>query len=165
MSDDHGLNTASLVPGVNFGMRECRRYITGHDASGKAIYLDSPPLLWAKGGDAIAGSHSYAVDKVPADLTGEEDLNSYLSSDPSNPVSHLVVRATVPGGVNWVVTNLAPGAQTRMHRTVSVDSTICVEGHVAMDVDSGDRRELLPGVSQVLAKAFDHPRSLKKVRT
>lgn len=148
MTEENGLNNAPLEPGINFGMRECRRYITGHDASGKAVYLDSPPLLWAQGGD-IAGAHSYAVDTVPAELDGDKDLSSYLSTDTSNPVSHLIVRATVPDGVNWVVTNLAPGAQTRMHRTISVDSTICVEGHVAMDVDSEDRRELLPGVSKV----------------
>lgn len=138
--------TSKAGPGTQFGMHVPRRYIGGHNEAGKAIFLDDPPLLFRSFG-TFESSHAYAISNVPEQLNGDADLKAYLSTDESNFASQYHLRATMPNGVNIIIVNYAPGASTHMHRTVSIDTTICVEGHVGMEMDSGEIKEFFPGVS------------------
>lgn len=146
--------TGEAGPGNQFGMRTPRRYIGGHNEEGKAIYLEDPPLLFRSFGD-FESSHVYAISNVPGQMNDDADLKAYLSTDESNPASQYHISATLPNGVNIILLNLAPGASTHMHRTVSIDTTICVEGHVGMEMDSGEIKEFFPGVSFLLSTLID----------
>jgi hypothetical protein len=139
---------ATGVPeaGKNFGMRECYRYITSHDDEGKAVFVNEPPLLWQEIGQ-VAGSRSYGIASIPARLHDDNDLEAYLDKDETNPTSQLHLSSpVVPAGVGITVVNFKPGASTGMHRTVSLDCSVCLEGHISMEMDSGQIKELFPGV-------------------
>jgi hypothetical protein len=143
--------TPALQANLNYGLRNCRRYICSHDADDKSFFVDSPELLYMDVQGAYASARSYAVEKIPAPLKGDQDLNSYLSEDgEKNITSHLNASITIPGGVNMVCVNFATGSNTAMHRTVSLDFAICIEGEIEMELDNGDTRILGPGVSGVM---------------
>lgn len=52
----------------------------------------------------------------------------------------------VKPGANLVVVDLEPGGMSMMHRTVSIDFSICVIGEIDHELDSGEKVRLLPGV-------------------
>jgi quercetin dioxygenase-like cupin family protein len=99
-------------------------------------------------------ARSYALSSVPAILKNDQDMKKYLDpiSD-NNPVSYIasdiVIPKTVatPNGANLVVVDIAPGGQSQMHRTISIDFSICVLGTIGMELDSGETVTLLPGAS------------------
>ena len=139
--------TGALEEGKNFGMRECRRYITSHNEEAKAIFLDEPRLLWQDVGE-VAGTRGYATGSIPADMSNDNDLKAYLAEDETSPTSRSFLSSpVVPGGVGITVVNFKPGSRTGMHRTISLDCSVCLEGHIRMETDSGETRDLFPGVS------------------
>jgi hypothetical protein len=135
-----------------------RRYICTHDSSGKSIFHSSPDQLY-HGRQGVGGmARSYALSSIPAILKNDEDVTKYLdSNNESNPVSYqasnIVVPKTdaTPNGANLVVVDIAPGGESQMHRTVSVDFSICVLGTIGMELDSGETVTLNPGVSLLLS--------------
>lgn len=138
---------ASLSPAVNYGMRPCTRYITTHDSSGHSILVPVSDLLFReKTGTAVA--RAYSLSSIPATIADNQDLQSYLSEDGNNAASHTLAgqQTTVANGINVTYFNLAPGAETAMHRTVSVDFTVVLEGQIEMGLDSGDKVLLHTGV-------------------
>ncbi|KAF2794736.1 hypothetical protein K505DRAFT_374428 [Melanomma pulvis-pyrius CBS 109.77] len=121
-----------------------KRYILTHAASGKSIVHSSPPQLY-HGRAGVGGmARSFATSSAPAQLAHEADIQSYLS--PSGPASHknTSIVPSVPGA-NLLVVDLAPGGESQMHRTVSIDFSICVLGLVKMELDGGEMLELRPG--------------------
>jgi quercetin dioxygenase-like cupin family protein len=137
-----------LKPGLNLGMRNASRYICSHDASGKGIFLDSPELQYFDAGGAYCSARSYALSKVPAPLANDVDVKEYLDEDGEKYItSHRNNAITIDGGVNIVCVNFAPGKQTAMHRTTSIDFAIIVEGEVEIELDGGDKKQLAHGVS------------------
>lgn len=52
-----------------------------------------------------------------------------------------------PNGANVLVMDLEPGAVSRMHRTVSIDFSICIAGEILHELDGGETVLLKPGVS------------------
>ncbi|KAI8937130.1 hypothetical protein NX059_006344 [Plenodomus lindquistii] len=140
-----GNPTGEATPGKNFGMRECRRYITSHNSEGKAIFTEEPRLLYKDFG-SVAAAHAYAVPNIPAQMSNDADLKAYLTEDETSPASqYFLSNPVLPNGVNYIITNLSPGGSTGMHRTVSIDCTVCLEGHIGMEVDSGEVREFFAG--------------------
>jgi hypothetical protein len=133
-----------------------RRYICTHDSSGKSIFLPSPEQLYL-GSPGVGGvARSFSVGSVPAVLNNDEDVHKYLDENKDqNPVSHkatdIVIPNTTdtPNGANLVVVDLAPGGESQMHRTVSIDFSICVLGSIDMELDSGEKVNLKPGVSHI----------------
>jgi hypothetical protein len=133
-------------PGKPFGMHECRRYITSHNDKGKAIYLDDSRLLWQDFG-TVSASRAYAATPLPIEFKGKEDVEAYLTDEKSSITSQYKTTApVVENGISVIVTNLGPGSSTGMHRTVSFDCCVCVEGHIGMKLDSGEIKEFFPGV-------------------
>ena len=127
-------------------LRPNKRYIATHDSTGKSVYAESPDQeFW--GVPNVGGmARSYAVSGVPAQLKDDADLNAYSGED--SPTSHSKRDIVVPGnGANLVVVDMAPGGQSAMHHTVSIDFSICVMGEIEHELDSGEKVKLLPGVS------------------
>jgi len=145
-----------MTESLNQGLRECYRYIGSHNDQGQSIFVDSPKLLFNEAPGLGATGRSYCIDKIPAPLTNDQDLKSYLSKDTQgNPASHAGRNLTIPSGANLVVCNFAPGAMSQMHRTVSIDFSICIEGDIEMEMDNGDKRRLGPG-DHVIQRATMH---------
>lgn len=141
------------VPGLklalnNYGMRQCIRYITTHTQSGGSVFGPEPKLLYRERTD-YGVARTYAVSKVPAPLTAEEDLNSYLSDDGNNSVTSYIhggKQIVIDDGVAMVCVDMGPRSTTSMHRTVSIDFVIVTEGEIELEVDSGEKKILHSGV-------------------
>ena len=136
-------------------LRPNRRYITTHDPqTGKSIYAASPPQIYART-PALGGmARSFATDRIPVDFTDEGDVKRYRGGTES-AASYRQRHIVVPdGGVNLVVVDLLPGAESGMHRTKSVDFSICVLGEIVHELDSGETRVLLPGVKFFFSLLF-----------
>ncbi|KAF2642410.1 hypothetical protein P280DRAFT_447772 [Massarina eburnea CBS 473.64] len=123
-----------------------KRYIATHDGSGKSIIHSSPPQLYTPmGPNGLA--RSYATPTMPAHLTNNVDVTSYLSSSSSSPTTHTTptIVTPTPSGSNLLIVDLAPGGMSHMHRTVTLDYSICVIGRIKMEMDGGAFVELGPG--------------------
>ena len=128
-----------------------KRYILGHDEAGKSIILPSPEQLYHGREGAGGLARSYAVSSVPAVLAGDADVEAYMEPDPQKSVtSHLAKDIVVANqkGAAILVIDLAPGGESQMHQTVSIDFSICVVGNVNMELDGGEMIYLKPGVSK-----------------
>lgn len=127
-----------------------KRYILGHDEAGKSIILPSPDQIY-HGREGTGGlARSYAVSSVPAVLADDADVKLYMEPDPKKSVtSHLATDIVVSNqkGAAILVIDLAPGGESQMHQTVSIDFSICVAGDINMELDGGEMIHLKPGVS------------------
>ncbi|RWA14551.1 hypothetical protein EKO27_g617 [Xylaria grammica] len=82
---------------------------------------------------------AYTSDQAPQALNGS-DLDTYGGYRKNVP--HLV---TPGGGANVWYIDTPPGAESPLHRTVSLDFVIVVEGELQLILDSGEMRVLKPG--------------------
>lgn len=125
------------------GLRACKRYIATHDSSGKSVYAEAPAQRF----DVIpigGMARSYAVGSVPAVLAGDVDVNAYKADE--GRTSYKRREIVVRPGANLVVVDLKPGGVSAMHRTVSLDFSICVAGEIDHELDGGEKVRLYPGV-------------------
>jgi hypothetical protein len=129
----------------------CRRYIASHDSSGKSIYLESSPQQYLGALEVGGFARSYSVASVPAKLEGDGDLKAYLSEEGNT--SWTSPNIVTPGGVNFLVVDLAPGKSSAMHRTVSIDFSVCVIGDIIHELDSGETVRLKPGVRILIRRS------------
>ena len=101
-------------------------YITTHNAEGKAIFSDAFPeetkqQMIGKDAAFVLG---YTTDEYPADLSGDKDIESYRKYE-SQPPGLVINNGTV---LRYV--DVAPGHLSPMHRTVSLDYGIVLEGEI-----------------------------------
>ncbi|KIW87173.1 uncharacterized protein Z519_12284 [Cladophialophora bantiana CBS 173.52] len=162
------MSSDGLQPALNYGMRQCARYITKHADDGTSVFGDSPDLLYRdRGGYAI--TRNYAATSVPMHIENETDCQAYLSSDRSQEASyvHAGQRVTVSNGLNFLTVDLGPGAQTPMHRTISVDFVTVIEGRVELLLDSGESQVLESGdaiIQRATMHRWKNPSSDKPAR-
>lgn len=128
------------------GLPAIKRHIATHDAAGTSIYVPSPPAqqyihLPGTGGFA----RSWSVDSVPARLDGDADMKAYLAEE--GLTSWTSPSIVTPNGANILVIDLEPGGVSDMHRTVSIDFSICIIGEILHELDGGETVLLKPGVS------------------
>lgn len=127
------------------GLKPCKRYIATHNSDGTSVYAESPEQVF-NGVPGVGGlARSFSVDSVPANLTDEADIKAYKAEE--GPTSY-TRREIVPPqpGANLLVIDLEPGAQSAMHRTVSIDFSICVQGEIDHELDGGEKVRLYPGL-------------------
>jgi quercetin dioxygenase-like cupin family protein len=89
--------------------------------------------------DGIAFALSYTTKGFPINIDGEADIRNYqnfLASPPGLTVSNGSVLRHV---------DIPPGVACKMHRTVSLDYGILLEGGVECILDSGETRKLNRG--------------------
>ncbi|CAI7599584.1 unnamed protein product [Penicillium bialowiezense] len=122
-------------------IRPLNRFITTHDETGKAIFSTtlSETMPVQKVGDGADFSLAYTTSEFPAQLSDEADVSNYKSylSDPPGIV--------VSGGTVCRIVDIQPGATSPMHRTVSLDYGVVLEGEVELVLDSGEVRLLKRG--------------------
>lgn len=123
-------------------MRHVNRFITTHNDEGKAIidasFEEAAPFYSLGDGDA-AFAQCYVTSEFPVSFTDGADTTAYrdfLASPPG-----LVVN----GGTVLRYVDMPPGATSPMHRTVSLDYGVVLEGEIELVLDSGETRVLKRG--------------------
>ncbi|EMC99528.1 hypothetical protein BAUCODRAFT_340531 [Baudoinia panamericana UAMH 10762] len=124
------------------GLPSLNRFITTHNAEGKATFSKAidevTPLKPVAVGDAVFGLH-YCSEQFPANLNQDIDIDTYkkyMDQAPGLVISSGTVLRTV---------DMHPGAISPMHRTVSLDYGVVLEGEVELVLDSGETRPMKRG--------------------
>lgn len=118
------------------------RFITTHDANGKAIIdttIPAPAPFYELGkGDAFF-AQCYVTEGFPPSLDDAADVaiyQGYLARPPGLTISN--------GSVLRYV-DIPPDFTSPMHRTVSLDYGVLLEGEVDLVLDSGETRAMRRG--------------------
>jgi hypothetical protein len=124
------------------------QFITTHNTSGHAIFSPKVPeeqheLPLPFGGMRII----YTADSVPTNLSTEADIDNYSHVRAAGLPNGAICP---PGGSAAAIVSLAPGAESPMHRTVTMDWAVILEGEVELVLDGGERRRLRVGDSVVM---------------
>ena len=129
----------SQPPNTN---RPIHRFITTHNADGKAVFSDAIPTeapIREIGTDGnMTFSLMYTNASLPAQLDGN-DISTYQDYLVTPP------KITISGGSVCRVCDFAPGYLTAMHRTPSLDFGVVLEGEIELVLDSGETRRLKRG--------------------
>lgn len=117
------------------------RYITDHDPTGLAVFSDQfddiiPSQELA---DVARFPLGYTSRTTPVDLMEDKDLAKNQSDLDNKP------GIKIPGGTVLRVVDMQPGAVSRMHRIVSLDYGVVIEGEVELLLDSGEVRTMRRG--------------------
>ncbi|KAK3940043.1 cupin domain-containing protein [Diplogelasinospora grovesii] len=120
-------------------LRDLKRYITDHNDQEQAIFNTSIPEEFVQttieNGDKF--SLGYATNQYPADLSSDLDTyRGYLENNPG---------VVIPGGSVLRIVDLRPGGESPMHRTVSLDYGVVLEGEIDIVLDSGESRVMKRG--------------------
>lgn len=122
--------------------------ITTHNTSGQAIFSSKVPeqqheLQLPFGGMRII----YTSNSTPTDLNTETDIDQYSHIRTAGLPGGAICP---PGGTAAAIVSLAPGAESPMHRTVTMDWAVILEGEVDLILDGGETRRLRVGDSVVM---------------
>jgi mannose-6-phosphate isomerase-like protein (cupin superfamily) len=124
-------------------------YITTHDTTGTAVFSPKAPgsqhSMPIPIGDIriISSSH-----QIPLNLSNESDIDQY-QHDRTSPFFPGERRICPDNGTATCIISMAPRAESGMHRTMTVDTIVFVEGEVEITLDSGEMRRLKAGDSLV----------------
>ena len=123
-------------------LRPIKRLVTTHNDQGLAVFSSAlgeenerKPL---PGGDA-AFALGYTTKGFPVELSNDDDIETfkpYLDNAPGIVVSDGTVLRFV---------DMAPGHLSPMHRTVSLDYGVVIEGDIELVLDSGETRPMKRG--------------------
>jgi len=100
---------------------EVRRVVTGHDANGKAIVLIDGPAP-----KTAFGVQIWSTDRSSAD-----------NNDDTDGAARKMAIVSDGGGNVIRVMTIAPGTHSYMHRTVSLDYGLILEGRLDLELDDG----------------------------
>lgn len=117
------------------------RLITTHNDEGKAIFSSdiADQLPFQELPDGARFCLGYATNTVPADLNNDLDLRTYENYLDNKP------GVMIPNGTVCRIVDMRPGATSPMHRTVSLDYGVVLEGEVMLVLDSGEEKLLQRG--------------------
>ncbi|KAH7014598.1 uncharacterized protein B0I36DRAFT_338949 [Microdochium trichocladiopsis] len=119
-----------------------KRYITTTNDEGLAV-VDTTvpadaPFYELRAGDA-AFAQCYVTSSFPAKLADKADLNVYTEFLKQPP--GLVVNS----GTVLRYVDMPPGATSPMHKTLSLDYGVVLEGNIELVLDSGETRPMKRG--------------------
>ncbi|KAJ4286847.1 hypothetical protein N0V90_013100 [Kalmusia sp. IMI 367209] len=130
-----------LPPARESDLPNINRYITTHDQStGKAVFSNQLPAQNPT--QSLPGAvfrQGYVTQGFPAELNDDADLDTYKSFLKSAPglVQH--------NGTVLRIVDCHPAFTSPMHRTVSLDYGIVLEGEIDLVLDSGEVRTMKRG--------------------
>ena len=104
-----------------------RRIVTGHDASGKSVVLSDGPNPKTLDIGTAAFHEVWITDQTPAPIAATEP----------EPTDRPVRTPPPADGVMVRFTEMAPGAESPMHRTETVDVGVVLEGETWLLLDDG----------------------------
>ncbi|KAK2769281.1 cupin domain protein [Colletotrichum kahawae] len=122
-------------------LRRPQRFITDHSPDGKAIFNTSLPEEIPQ--QTVGGNAKfylgYTTEQTPASFTGNADISSYAERLANPP------GIVIPGGSVMRIVDMPPGSLSPMHRTVSLDYGVVLEGEIDLVLDSGEVRRMRRG--------------------
>ena len=123
------------------GLPVIHRFITDHNADGKATFSirQQEEIPWQRINHEANFALGYATSKFPVDLTGDKDIDVYEGFLENKP------GIVIPGGTVLRFVDVAPGHLSPMHRTVSLDYGVVLEGEFELVLDSGESRPMKRG--------------------
>ena len=118
-----------------------RRIVTGHDAAGRSVVLSDAPTPRTLDIGSAAFHEIWITDRTPVEIAADEP----------EPTDRPVRTPPPANGVMVRFTEMAPGAESPMHRTETVDVGIVLEGETWLLLDAFVLRTVLvPAVMHLL---------------
>jgi naringenin degradation protein FdeH len=121
-------------------VRAPRRIVTGHDESGKSVVVSDGPTPKTLGIGTAAFHELWITTQTPAQIAATEP----------EPTERPVRTPPPAGGVIVRVTEMAPGAESPMHRTETLDVGVVLEGETWLLLDDGSETQV--GVGDVVVQ-------------
>ena len=122
-----------------------RRIVTGHDASGKSIVLSDAPTPKTLDIGTAAFHEVWITAQTPVEVRATEP----------EPTERPVTTQPPANGVTVRFTEMAPGAESPMHRTETVDVGVVLEGETWLLLDDGSETRVGPG-DAVVQRGTNH---------
>jgi quercetin dioxygenase-like cupin family protein len=116
-----------------------RRIVTGHDASGRSVVLSDGPTPKTLDVGTAAFHEVWITDQTPAPIAAEEP----------EPTDRPVRTPPPADGVLVRLTEMAPGAESPMHRTETVDVGVVLDGETWLLLDDGSETRVGVGEAVV----------------
>ncbi|EPE04164.1 cupin domain protein [Ophiostoma piceae UAMH 11346] len=128
MSDDRPPAESQLATGLPGPVV----FVTGHDDAGKAVLHSRRPVEWMSYDNAdMQMSVAWTTPQFPVKVDGDQDITAHDA---------LMAKGSIglvsPGGTVLRYVDLSPGYECLMHRTVSVDYGIVLEGTVVSKLEN-----------------------------
>lgn len=126
---------------VGSPLADPKRYITSTNTEAKAIFsaiTASIEPIQIPGGALLR--LGYQTSRPPVTFADNKDITTYqtLLESPPPPVP------SGGGSAVWYI-DTPPGASSPLHRTVSLDIAVQLEGETELQLDGGEARLLKPG--------------------
>jgi quercetin dioxygenase-like cupin family protein len=122
-----------------------RRIVTGHDASGRSVVLSDAPTPKTLDIGTAAFHEVWITAQTPAQVAATEPEPTDRPVRTPPPADGVVVRFT----------EMAPGAESPMHRTETVDVGVVLEGETWLLLDDGSETRVGVG-DAVVQRATNH---------
>ncbi|KAL2824225.1 hypothetical protein BDW59DRAFT_87185 [Aspergillus cavernicola] len=124
------------------GLRPARRFITSHNGNGEGVFVSDDDgahhRVMVQGG-AVANI-IYTTAENPVDMNEDKDL---IYARENEPAIH------VANGSCARLIDFAPGMESPIHRAMSIDYGVVIEGKFLLTLDSGESKVMLPGDTSV----------------
>ncbi|KAK0622033.1 hypothetical protein B0T17DRAFT_609007 [Bombardia bombarda] len=133
--------TAEEVADVSFpapGLRKTVRHVTGHNAEGKGIFLSSDHGDHHRiiGNEQSVANILYSTKETPIDMANDVDVKYAAENEPGLHIHN---------GSVFRMIDFAPNVLSPMHRAVSLDYGIVLDGEFRLILDSGEERIMQQG--------------------
>ncbi|KAL4919358.1 hypothetical protein BDW62DRAFT_44499 [Aspergillus aurantiobrunneus] len=119
------------------GLRHARRFVTSHNKDGNGMFVDDDDgkhhRIMVEG--LGVANIIYSTSENPVDLNHDADM---IYARDNEPPIH------VPNGSVARMIDFAPGVKSPLHRALSIDYGVVVEGKFELTLDSGEKRVMLP---------------------
>lgn len=160
MSGDNNMAREHRGPITKFpgdGLRHARRFMTGHNEKGLGVFIgddDGDHHRILCDGDGVANIiYTTVGDQV--DMNNDVDIKFARENEP---------HVHVPHGSCARLIDFAPGIESPMHRAMSLDYGVVIEGEFDFILDSGEVKRMLPGDCSVNRGANHKWRNASKDR-
>ncbi|RYO96327.1 hypothetical protein DL764_007493 [Monosporascus ibericus] len=120
------------------GLTRTQRHITGHNSEGKSVFLttDCGSHHRVMGVQQAVANILYSTQQTPIDINGDVDIKAAQENEPPLHYKN--------GSVVRMI-DFGPGIESPMHRAVSVDYGVVIEGVFELTLDSGESRIMRQG--------------------
>jgi quercetin dioxygenase-like cupin family protein len=122
-----------------------RRVVTGHDASGRSVVVSDGPTPKTLDIGTAAFHEVWITAQMPVEIAATEPEPTDRPVRTPPPSDGVVVRFT----------EMAPGAESPMHRTETVDVGVVLEGETWLLLDDGSETRVGVG-DAVVQRATNH---------
>jgi naringenin degradation protein FdeH len=122
-----------------------RRIVTGHDESGKSVVGSDAPTPKTVDIGTAAFHELWITAQMPVQISATEP----------EPTERVVRTPPPRGGVMVRFTEMAPGSESPMHRTETLDVGVVLEGETWLLLDDGSETRVGVG-DAVVQRATNH---------